>query len=387
MMIAPPFVEGGRVQTRLKAALEVERLDAAKIAGELSAASEIQSGMLLPRGDLRRVSPAVEIDAVLQPARSVGGDLYDAFMLDPTRLCFLVGDVTGKGVPASLFMALSKALSRSILARPGIDLAKAVDDINAELSRDNGQMMAVSLLVGLLDLDSGRLDLCSAGHENLAGAERRRRGARTVPGWRARRSAWSTAFPIRWRSTAWRRARTLVVFTDGVIEAQSPREELFDREGAMAALSPLATRPLADLIDGLVAAVRAFEAGGEPSDDLTVLALRPGRPVAGDQRSRHADCAAQSTLSAVGTSSSRSPRPAKRVIDRSRRPIDTSTSRISRARLRESASLSASEPTVSVWPMISISAPGRSVISLANIFCRSARLRVRAPAGGCPPRK
>ena len=122
--------------------------------------------MLLPRASLRTVSPRVEIDAVLQPARSVGGDLYDAFMIDGNHLCFLVGDVTGKGVPASLFMALSKALSRSILVRPGIGLAEAVDGINSELSRDNGQMMAVSLLVGVLDLTDGRLDLCCAGHEN-----------------------------------------------------------------------------------------------------------------------------------------------------------------------------------------------------------------------------
>ena len=63
---------------------------------------------------------------MLQPAKSVGGDLYDAFMVDPRRLCFLVGDVTGKGAPAALFMALSKALSRSLLMRPDLTLDLAV---------------------------------------------------------------------------------------------------------------------------------------------------------------------------------------------------------------------------------------------------------------------
>jgi len=273
VMIALLFVEGGRVQARLKATLDLERLDAAKIAGELSAASEIQSGMLLPRARLHAVSPRIDIDAVLQPARTVGGDLYDAFMIDERRLCFTVGDVTGKGVPASLFMALSKALSRSILVRPGIAIDAAVDGINAELSRDNGQMMAVSLLVGVLDLETGDLDLCCAGHENplVVGPDGQVRELR-LDGGPALCVVEDFAYPVeRHRLEP---GETLVAYTDGVTEAQDPAESLFNRDGAMAALSALATRPLSELVDGLVAAVRAFEAGGEPSDDLTVLALR-----------------------------------------------------------------------------------------------------------------
>lgn len=272
-MVALMFMEGGRVQARLRAALEHQRLAAAKIEGELSAASEIQSGMLLPRAQLMHVCDAVEVDAVLQPARTVGGDLYDAFMIDPRRLCFLVGDVTGKGVPASLFMALSKALSRSILVRPGIDLAEAVDGINAELSRDNGQMMAVSLLVGVLDIEDGRLDLCCAGHENPLivspdGAVRELR----LEGGPALCVAEGFPYPV--ETHRLEPGETLIVYTDGVTEAQTPAGELFERDGAVAALAPFATRPVPELVDGLIGAVLAFEAGGEPSDDLTVLALR-----------------------------------------------------------------------------------------------------------------
>ena len=251
-MIALLFVEGGRVQARLRAALDDERLSAAKIAGELSAASEIQSGMLLARDALRRVSGAVEIDAVLQPAKSVGGDLYDAFMLDGTRLCFLVGDVTGKGVPAALFMALSKALSRSLLMRPRVGLGAAVEGINAELSRDNGQMMAVSLLVGVLDVTDGRLDLCCAGHENplIVAADGTVRELR-LDGGPALCVVDAFAFPVeRHRLEP---GETLIAYTDGVTEAQNPAG------------------------DGLVAAVRSFEAGEDASDDLTVLGLRRSR--------------------------------------------------------------------------------------------------------------
>ena len=272
-MIALLFVEGGRVQARLRAALDDERLSAAKIAGELSAASEIQSGMLLPREALRRVCDAVEIDAVLQPAKSVGGDLYDAFMLDPTRLCFLVGDVTGKGVPAALFMALSKAFSRSLLMRPRVGLGAAVAGINAELSRDNGQMMAVSLLVGVLDVTDGRLDLCCAGHENplivaAGGSVRELR----LDGGPALCVADDFPFPV--ETHRLQPGETLIAYTDGVTEARNPAGVLFERAGAMAVLGGAQARSLSDVIDALVSAVRTFEAGEDASDDLTVLALR-----------------------------------------------------------------------------------------------------------------
>lgn len=277
-MVGVLFVEGRRVQARLRAALDDERLSAAKIAGELSAASEIQSGMLLPREALRQVSDAVEVDAVLQPAKSVGGDLYDAFTIEPARdglgrLCFLVGDVTGKGVPASLFMALSKALSRSLLARPDIALDAALDGINAELSRDNGQMMAVSLLVGVLDLASGDLDLLSAGHENplLIGADGQVREVK-LEGGPALCVVDGFPYPVERHRLA--PGETLVCFTDGVTEAQDPSGGLFDRDRAMAVLAGGQGRPLAEVVDGLVTAIRGFEAGGEPSDDLTVLAVR-----------------------------------------------------------------------------------------------------------------
>ncbi|OHB27434.1 MAG: hypothetical protein A2790_21765 [Phenylobacterium sp. RIFCSPHIGHO2_01_FULL_69_31] len=280
VMVALLFVEGRRVQARLRGALEDERLTAARISGELAAASEIQSGMLLPRADLPRISPAVEIDAVLQSAKTVGGDLYDAFPFDDGRVCFLVGDVTGKGVPASLFMALSKALSRSLLMRPNTSLSAAVAEINAELSRDNRQAMAVSLLVGVLHPADGRLDLCCAGHENplvvdAAGTVREL----TLDGGPPLCVAEDFPYPEEVHRLA--PGETLIAFTDGLSEAQAPDGSLFRREQVLAALGAASKAPtLGGLVDELVRQVRAFEAGGEPSDDLTVMAVRL-RPTAG----------------------------------------------------------------------------------------------------------
>ncbi|MBU1379014.1 MAG: CHASE2 domain-containing protein [Alphaproteobacteria bacterium] len=278
VMVALLFVEGRRVQARLRGALEDERLSAARISGELAAASEIQSGMLLPRAELDRVSPAVEIDALLQSAKTVGGDLYDAFLFDDGRVCFLVGDVTGKGVPASLFMALSKALSRSLLVRPNTSLQAAVREINAELSRDNRQAMAVSLLVGVLHPDTGQLDLCCAGHENplivdAQGVVRELKLDGGPP------LCVDETFPYPEEIHRLEPGEVLVAFTDGLSEAQAPDGALFSRKQVFDALSQASKAPtLVGMMDSVVAQVRAFEAGGEPSDDLTVMALRLRRP-------------------------------------------------------------------------------------------------------------
>ncbi len=280
VMVTLLFVEGRRVQRRLRAALDDERLAAARISGELAAASEIQSGMLLPRAGLGRVSAAVEIDAVLQSAKTVGGDLYDAFAFDDGRVCFLVGDVTGKGVPASLFMALSKALSRSLLMRPNTGLAAAVAEINAELSRDNRQAMAVSLLVGVLRPSDGALELCCAGHENplVVGVD----GAVSelvLDG--GPPLCVDETFPYPAESHRLAPGEVLVAFTDGLTEAQAPDGRLFSRDQLLAAVAQAGRAgSLTAMLDELVAQVRHFEAGGDPSDDLTVLALRR-RPQAG----------------------------------------------------------------------------------------------------------
>ncbi|MFI4934980.1 MAG: PP2C family protein-serine/threonine phosphatase, partial [Caulobacterales bacterium] len=272
--VAALFVEGRRLQARLRAVLAEERVKAARVEGELAAAAEIQSGMLLPREDLARLSPAIDLDAVLQPARDVGGDLYDAFMLEDARLCFLVGDVTGKGVPAALFMALSKSLARSLLTRPGVDLAAAVAQINTELARDNREDMALTLLVGIIRPGEGEIDLVCAGHENplVAGADGQVRDAPLRGG---PPLCVDPDFPYALERLRLQPGETLIAFTDGLTEAQDPDGRLLPRADLLAAVSQAAKAPTAaGVVDAVVASVRAFEAGSEPSDDLTVLAVR-----------------------------------------------------------------------------------------------------------------
>jgi len=286
-MVTMLFVEGRREQIRLRLALDDERLSAAKVTGELAAASEIQAGMLIPRANLATINPRVEVDAVLLPARTVGGDLYDAFMADHYRLCFLVGDVTGKGVPAALFMALAKALAHSTLAGaaealedgdddlgPSDDLGAAVAAIGAELSRNNSEAMAISLLVGLLDLGTGRLQLVNAGHDDpVLILPDGKVVDLTLEGGPPLCAAEGYVYPVETHQLP--PGAALVCVTDGVTEAQGPTGDLFGRKRMRTALHKHAdAQALTEIVDALVAAVRTFEAKGEPSDDLAVLALR-----------------------------------------------------------------------------------------------------------------
>ncbi|HWA62311.1 MAG TPA: CHASE2 domain-containing protein [Caulobacteraceae bacterium] len=273
-MVGALVAEGRALQARLKAALDQERLAAARVAGELSAAADIQAGMLAPRDELAALSGAVDLDAVLHPARSVGGDLYDAFRLDEGRLCFLVGDVTGKGVPAALFMALAKSLARSLIARAGGDLEQAVARINAELSQDNRQDMALTLLVGVLREADGHIDLICAGHENPLIAspdgEVRELALRGGPP-----LCIDADFPYAVETCRLAPGETLLAFSDGLTEAQNPHGGLWPRDELLDAVGAAAKAPTAAaMVDQVAAAVRAFEAGGEPSDDLTILAVR-----------------------------------------------------------------------------------------------------------------
>ena len=237
-------------------------------------AADIQAGMLPPRAALERLADGIGVDAVLQPARTVGGDLYDAFMLDARRLCFLVGDVTGKGMPAALFMALSKALSRSILQRRPDDLGAAFGEIGEELSRNNAEAMALSLLAGVLDVKTGRLSLCNAGLEDpvLVAADGSASDVRMEGG---PPLCVASDYPYPVELFQLDAGATLAVLSDGVTEAEDPNGGLFGRARARASLAAAGGANLDAMTDALVAAVRMFEGPeAQASDDLTALLIR-----------------------------------------------------------------------------------------------------------------
>lgn len=259
---------------RAQADLQGQRLVAAKAAGELSAAREIQLGMLPQRAALGSFDKRVELDALIEPARSIGGDFYDVIRLDEHRVCFLVGDVTGKGVPAALFMALSKALTKSVLLRDGLDLAAAVTRLNEEIARDNSEDMFVTMLFGLLDTRDGRLDLCNAGHENPYHIKADGSVTLLTPEGGPPLSV-APGFPYDAETIMLQPGDSIVIVSDGITEAQNRQGSFFGAQRLEAVLKNWSS---ADALSGasnaLLREVRAFEAGEEATDDLTVLAFR-----------------------------------------------------------------------------------------------------------------
>ena len=254
---------------RLREALVQERVAAAETEGELQAARAIQLGMVPPRARLRNLDPRVDLDALLEPARSVGGDYYDAMKIGDDQIGFAIADVTGKGVPAALFMAMSKALTSAALSRMQADPATMAGAINGELLKDNSEAMSVTMLLGILDLKTGAVRMACAGHEDplLLATDGKSKRVRLEGGL----PFCIADFPYPLETLTLKAGETLVLVTDGVTEAQNARGDLFGRDGILAD-GNLGTATA--VIEGIRDRVRVFEEGTEATDDLTVMALR-----------------------------------------------------------------------------------------------------------------
>jgi adenylate cyclase len=260
-------------------ALQRSREATARIAGELAAAQRIQLGSL-PRPDPgeRRY----DIAAMLEPARNVGGDLYDFYALDERRLFFVVGDVSGKGLPASLFMVVTKALAKSVALRGTEGVAAIVAATGRELERENPESLFVTLIAGILDTASGEVELCNAGHDApwKLGAGGTVEHVHVEGG-----PPLCVLDDFDYGATKLQLApgETLCLITDGITEAMDGRGKLYGTQRFAAVLGKGmqsgthagdAGATARMLIDRVRADVAAFVGAAEPADDLTLLALR-----------------------------------------------------------------------------------------------------------------
>jgi PAS domain S-box-containing protein len=211
---------------------------------------------------------------MLRPAREVGGDFYDFFMPSENELWLCIGDVSGKGVPAALLMAVTKTLIKSFASRessPGRVLAR----VNEELSADNEKAMFVTAFIGRLDLATGKLFYANAGH-NPPLVRRRgdiveRLATRHGPVLGAMESA-SFGESV----TQLHRGDTLLMYTDGVSEALDRAEHLFGEASLQQILRAADCRCAKELVTAVVDAVDIFADGAEQADDITMLSLRYG---------------------------------------------------------------------------------------------------------------
>ncbi len=275
VMLAVTLTETEARRRVLRRQVEQQREAAARLAGELEAARRIQMGTL-PRPSV--VFPGerrFDLYARLDPAREVGGDLYDFFFLDADHLFFMIGDVSGKGLPGSLFMAISKALYKSTALRRHGQVAVMMREADAEISRDNAEGLFVTVLAGILDARTGALEYCSAGHEPPFLLPRAGRSLSRLTEGGGPPLCAVDGFDYTAGACQLAPGDTLCLITDGISEAARADGELYGRPRLEALLGGLgAAATAADVGEAIRRDVAAFTGDAEPSDDMAVLILR-----------------------------------------------------------------------------------------------------------------
>ena len=263
------------VKARVRSLLKAKAYsDAVKeqIASELRVAREIQMGML-PQ-DFTAVEQAyrVSFGALLEPAREVGGDLYGVCAAAPDRLVLFLGDVSGKGIPASMFMVRAISLAR-LLAREIAEPERILARLNDELATDNPSGMFVTFLCGVFEPASGRLTLANAGHCRpvlLSNGD--------SPRWAVKNLGLALGFEpgLEFERTELELhdGDALVFYTDGVSEAFNPQEECYGTERLLADASVVAGQSATAIARSLLEKVRAFTGAAPQSDDIAILVLK-----------------------------------------------------------------------------------------------------------------
>ena len=288
ILIGNTLVEADQQRRLAEQALQASREAAARVAGELDAAHRIQMGLLPDPARLFAGETRFQVAAHLEPAREVGGDYFDCFMLDPDHLCLAIGDVSGKGLPASLFMAMSKSVAGALLRQHPDNLAAAVAELDAALSRDNREMLFVTSFIAVVNVESGIMDYVCAGHD--APWLLRGRTVQRIP------VAQTGGPPLcACEGFAYGHAQLslepgdlLLLTTDGVTEASNGQNWFgIERLEKLLQETPQGSTP-ATLVEKIRHAVRNFEAGAPPADDLTLLCLEwrgPEAPLPSPQTS------------------------------------------------------------------------------------------------------
>ena len=244
----------------------------ASIESELQVASGIQMGMMPKDFPTSQERDDVQLYASLTPAKDVGGDLFDFYIRDE-KLFFCIGDVSGKGVPASLFMAVTRSVFRTVSAHESMP-DRIVATLNATMADMNETNMFVTLFVGVLDLPTGRMRYCNAGHDAplLVG-----QGVGMLPCDSNIPAGFMPSWKYTLQETQIFTGTTIFLFTDGLTEAEDATHALFKMER----VNEVAKQALANhqeeprqLIAVMTDAVHQFVGDAEQSDDLTMMAIQ-----------------------------------------------------------------------------------------------------------------
>jgi PAS domain S-box-containing protein len=248
-----------------------EQLEKERVESELRIAYKIQANMLPRTFPPFPEMAHVNLYATMEPAWMVAGDFFDFFVLKDKHLCFCIGDVSGKGVPAALFMVNTMNILRHQSTRnPSLD--QVFHHANAMLCSGNDESMFVTLFMGILDTKTGQLEYISAGHNppliSLGGRNFEFLKVEPSP-----IMGISEESSYRSHKTVMAPGDMLFLYTDGVTEAMNADLELFGNDRTTHALNALKGKPVREVIQGMREAIDGFTAGAQASDDVTMLAV------------------------------------------------------------------------------------------------------------------
>lgn len=260
-----------------KIRLAAKRLDQAeeaaeRLKGELSIASDIQRSLLPKLDKVNANEPRIETAGIQRPALSVGGDLYNVFFVDRSHLCICMGDVSGKGISAALYMAVVQTLLRSV-ARYNASPAAILDHINKDRSASNESCMFVTLFCAVINLRSGTMAYCNGGHnppvimKEDGSAEFLRSDNGSLVGMCSELSYHDDYIVLKPKDT-------LFLYTDGVTEAFSAEGKMYGDERLHSFLQNKDHLSCQGIIDEVWNDVETFAKDAPQSDDITMLTVR-----------------------------------------------------------------------------------------------------------------
>ena len=255
---------------------EKQRLESSRLETELNMASNIQADMLPNIFPAFPERDEFDIYASMDPAKEVGGDFYDFFLLDDSHLGMVMADVSGKGVPAALFMMVSKIVLQQYTVQ-GLSPRDALEASNRTICANNREEMFVTVWLGVLDIETGRLTAANAGHEYPA-IGKAGKGFSLLSDKHGLVIGAFEHSKYREYEVQLEPGDAVFLYTDGVPEATNAREELYGTDRMLAALNRSPDAAPEALLKSLRADVDAFVGSAPQFDDLTMLCLRYNGP-------------------------------------------------------------------------------------------------------------
>ena len=253
--------------------MQKEHSQLESLKSDLAIAREIQQA-ILPRvfPPFPEYSGVLDIAASMEPAKDVGGDFYDFFRIDDDRIGFLIADVSGKGIPAAIFMAVSRTLIRATGVNGGSP-ADCITRSNKLLAAESVDCMFVTVFYGILNVKTGEVSYCNAGH-NPPYILKRDGQVEVLPTQQDPMMGAIDGIVYHEDSLQLNPGDALVMFTDGVTEAMNKDNEEFGEKRLEDTIADVAMHNCQQINDAIKADVAAFTDGAEQSDDITVLALK-----------------------------------------------------------------------------------------------------------------